>query len=303
MNLRLALVAMVVMVFGAFGSHRAQTVLDPLRRERSAELELLVMPSADTLRPASMGQSRLVADILWLRAVLAFGERFDKNPSEEWRVWFDRMLVAVAGLDPGWRTVYFYGGTMLRINGGQKQSTRLFLQGAEERPDDSYLHFSAGMTIYLAGGDPQAAARHVERAAEAGGPAWYRDLATHLLAEGAGNNGAREFLVEELRHTEDPGQRAVLEQQIQSLDYQEFSRRLTQLLTRHLEAGGQAVQHPDDLVRFGLLRELPPVPTGGSWVIDPKGPKVVGNAAYEQAVSKDQKAGRRMLGWKAKFHK
>ncbi len=298
MNLRLAMVAAVVMLGGALLSHDAQTRVDPARRARSAELELLVMPSAETLRPASMGQSRLVADVLWVRSILEFGERFDRDPDEHWRVWFDQMLNAVAGLDPLRRSVYFYGATMLRINGGDKQSTRLFLLGAQRLPDDAYFPFSAGMTVYLTGGDKQVAARWVQEASDRGGPAWYGDLALKLREEGEGRSGARRFLLSELEHTQDEGQRAVLERQLRRLDSQEFSHRLTSLLVDWIEEGGEPIRAVDDMVRLGLLQEIPPEPTGGEWVVDPVGPEVLSAQELQARVDLAQRQGRGLLRWK-----
>jgi hypothetical protein len=297
-NLRLAMVAAVVMLGGALLSHDAQTRVDPARRARSAELELLVMPSAETLRPASMGQSRLVADVLWVRSILEFGERFDRDPDEHWRVWFDQMLNAVAGLDPLRRSVYFYGATMLRINGGDKQSTRLFLLGAQRLPDDAYFPFSAGMTVYLTGGDKQVAARWVQEASDRGGPAWYGDLALKLREEGEGRSGARRFLLSELEHTQDEGQRAVLERQLRRLDSQEFSHRLTSLLVDWIEEGGEPIRAVDDMVRLGLLQEIPPEPTGGEWVVDPVGPEVLSAQELQARVDLAQRQGRGLLRWK-----
>ena len=298
MNVRLSLTAALVMLFGAGVSHKAQTLADPPRRERSAELELLVMPSAQALSSAAMGQQRPLADLIWVRSVLEFGERFDKSPSEQWRVWFDRMLNAVAELDPGWRTVYFYGATMLRINGGDKQSTRLFMLGAERLPEDAYFPFSVGMTIYLAGGDRTVAAHWVQRAADAGGPDWYRDLAVTLRAEGEGRGAARRFLVEEAESTRDPDQRKVLEDQIARLDHEEFSARLTELLSGWSERGGPPLRSVQDMVGAGLLREVPPDPLGAGWVIDPEGPTVLSQAIYESRVDKAMRSGRAMLRWR-----
>ena len=78
--------------------------IDHTRHERVMDTTLLYPPSGEQMRVVSTGQEEPLADLLWVRTVLVFGERFDVSSGDQWTTWLEQMILATTTLDPTWRT-------------------------------------------------------------------------------------------------------------------------------------------------------------------------------------------------------
>lgn len=286
MSTRSTALALGVLLAGGALAHASQRRVDPLRRDTTAGQAMLFAPDGPTLRVGALDYHVHLADLLWVRTVLSFGERFGSEDQDEaWGRWFAISTHAVSTLDPAWRTPYVYGGSMLRVMGLNDESTRLFEAGVQALPQDWYLPFAVGMNHYLHHQDPEEAARWLERAsALPGAPAWYAVAAVAFREGQYQRQQAIHYLRDELAATTDPNLRTALEGRLQGLMHDELAEQLTGLAAELAERRGRPVQDPAELVRARRLPELPPDPRGGTWVVDVDGQIRSSVVAEEQAL-------------------
>ena len=257
---------------GAGVSHWGHVRNDAVRHETSAEVELLMMPSAEALRVGSLGYAVHLADLLWVRSLLTFGERFAREPDPAWQAWLAKMLDAVTTLDPHWRTPYFYGGVMLRITGDYDGSTALFTKGHEALPEDHFFPFAVGINHYLGKEDAEQAAHWVRIAASLpGAPTWYASAAQGFIVNTSNRDVAIRYLREELAETSDPELREPLEAKLRLLMHEHMVEKFEELASLYEEAHGVPPASPEALLGTGGMQRMPPDPLEGSWVIDVDG--------------------------------
>lgn len=267
---RPTLVALAVLLCGAGLAHTAQRRVDPLRRASTAGQAMLFAPDGATLRVGALDYHVHLADLMWVRTALSFGERFGTSTQDEaWARWFAISARAVSELDPAWRTPYVYGGTMLRVMGLLDESTAMFEAGFRALPHDFSLPFSVGMNHYLYGQDPDTAARWLRVASEIeGAPEWYAVAALAFQERKYERQQAIHFLRDELSGTTDPNLRAALEQRLNGLMHDEMAEQLTRMAAELAQARGREVKDPAELVAARRLEALPPDPLGARWIVD-----------------------------------
>jgi len=247
------------------------------------------------MRLASMSYRTHVADLLWLKAVLAFGTQLSETPTPEWREWLGGMIWTATELDPKWRTPYSYGGLMLKVVEAYDLSTEIFMKGAEAIPEDHFLLFSAGMNHFLYRDDPQGAYELLKRASERpNAPAWYKGAARAFLIKKSQPEVAVRFLSEELEVTSDPGLRDSLSRHLNNSLYELRLGKLEEArgaLERNL---GRSIEHIDELLALGAVEEFPEDPLGGAWLVDKDG-RIRSSIAAEKAADQDLRYERGLL--------
>ena len=224
-----------------------------------------VAPHAPTLKLASLGQATLVADLLWVRTVLAFADIHD-DPTPDGVAWVGAMVDATAALDGRWRTVYFYGGSFLRVLGDIEHSDAIFQAGHGAMPEDSFFPFALGMNAFLYRQDTDAAFRWIATAAELpNAPNWYRGAAAGFVEEGGDRRAALRYLEEEIRSDQKPRVREALLVKYNGLLHDELVEQIAGHRQRFVEEFGQDIQEVSELGR------LPTDPLEGEWVLAPDG--------------------------------
>lgn len=252
-------------VFGA-AAHHLQLVTDDVRSQRAASDERTFLPDAHAVKIGVMGYDQLAADLLWVRSVLTFADIYDSGGEANAR-WLGTMLETVATLDPGWRTVYFYGGSMARVIGDIDASDAMYQRGAEALPDDPYFPFSLGMNAYMYRKPPDLprAAEWLRRAAEIpGAPNWYLAAAAGFLDEHGQREAAIRYIDEQLEATSDPETRDSLTRKRRSLMHDELAAQLGERVKIFRERIGRDPSSAEELA------PLPEDPLGGSWLYVPK---------------------------------
>lgn len=298
MNRWMLLVCLLASLGGGAVAHQAQRQVDPGRREADAASKLLIMPSADTLRVATMDLHAHVAVVMWVRSVLEFGERLGDWDDAAWQAWFARMVDATTTLDPHWRTPFFFGGVMLRVSGNVPLSTQTFMDGHASFPDDPYFPFSVGMNYYLHDEDFDAATEWIGRAAALpGAPDWYRMAAVAVAAGKHDRAGAIRYFQSELAVTSDPQLREGILTKIAGLQHDEFSERLTAAAIRYEAEQGVWPGHVDQLVEAGLATAIPPDPLGAAWVSDSNDRLVLSEVRWDRYRTGERRKERQMLVW------
>lgn len=249
-----------ILVVAGWLAHVAQREADRVRLDEGADSTLYV-PSPEALRVASLGQPGMVADYLWVDAVLRFMDIFEGDEPGG-HPWLFATLDSVATLDPGWRTVYFYGGSMLRVLDEIEASDQLYRRGMEALPDDPFFPFSLGMNAYLYRNDPMAAHRFLDQAAALpGAPPWYRAAAAAFLDHEGERRAALRYLGEELEGETRPRVRDALEARYRDLLHDERAEQIEE------RRSGWEDRHGRRLDDLEVLAPLPPDPYGEGWIL------------------------------------
>lgn len=223
------------------------------------------------LRAASLDQHEPLADLLWMRVVLVFGERWKVDPDPTWVSWLRGTILAVGDLDPTWRSPYFYGGSLLRVVGDIDGSDEVFKRGAEAIPQDGYFAFSYAMNLYLYRDDPAGAAVWMDKASLANKSAtWYAAAAAAFRSHGGDRDGAIAYL-EGKRATElSEPELADVDVQLGRLYHDRIAERfLIPCETYRAEAGGPP---PTPEAFFAWANTpVPTNPRGDAWTVGTDG--------------------------------
>ncbi len=223
--------------------------------------EIRYLPSGQSLALMSMGFEPVLADLLWVKAVLLFGERYGEA-DQSWYPWLFHMADLASDLEPQYRAVYKMGGTMLRTDSVfVEQSNLIFQKGMKAMPGEWYFPFAIGMNYYQQLEDPAIAARFIRRAAETGeGPVYLRNLAASMLSDANQLEVARQFLVEEARVLPRGAARDVTMAKVYEIAYQIAARDAGLAVAAYRDREGRLPTAPGDIVAAGFV--LPPDPMG-----------------------------------------
>jgi hypothetical protein len=172
----LILVALAVLAAATSLAHRRAEAL------RSAQADVdahVVVPSPRAARFLSLGENELLADLMWARTLVYYGEGLVKHtgmPDVE------RLIALINALDPWWRHPYLWGAyaTTFRLQVPTQeefQSSVAILRRAIDRfPDDWEFAWMLGNRLFwdLRPADPETQARLREEGA------FYIERAMHL---------------------------------------------------------------------------------------------------------------------------
>lgn len=258
-------VRFVLAAFGLLGlAHLAQRPVDGERFALDLRRDSYLVPDPAMMRAAALGQPSLLGDLLWVRVALNFADLVD-HPDEKGSQWLRALIRSVTRLDPGWRTVYFYGGSMMRVLGDIDGSDEVFSLGREALPEDPYFPFSLGMNALLYRDDAVQAARWLAIAAELpGAPPWYKAASAGFIHREGQLDAALAYLREEIEQEREPSAREPLERRYRSLLHEKLAAQLTEAW-QALPATSRAASG------LGALGPLPPDPLGGAWIVGADG--------------------------------
>ena len=194
----------------------------------TTEEALIYLPPAERMRHISFGFRELLADLVWIRAVIATG-----HPSVGQRLDFvSRYLEVISALAPRFRRPYTWGGVVSVYSGRAinramlDQSIRLFRQGLDYFPEDHEMLFALGMILYrdlrqIQGYTPQEIAAGaaegkslIRKAAAFGAPPLVRQLASSFADSAASDALQIEFLETQLIQAEDETLRLALRKRL-----------------------------------------------------------------------------------------
>ncbi len=269
----------VVGLVGALGVYAGLPAADVSRIPRGEDNALLFAPNGAEIKLVATGNEEVIADILWVRAVIIFGERWQRDPDREWVTWLVTVIDAINTLDPRWRTPYFYGGILLRVLGEVDASDLVFQRGAEAMPEDWFFPFSVGMNYFIVREDDENAAIWLDRAAPLpGAPPWIASTVAELKQRGGDRSAAIQYLQDLMRTTPSPEVKADAERQLRRLFHNAFVDSWAETCRAYRDRTGAPLASPDQLAEL-LGHELPPNPRGDAWVVGADG--VVRSAVAE----------------------
>jgi tetratricopeptide (TPR) repeat protein len=261
---RLRLLALAAALGGA-------TVLLGTRLEepRDRPYDIGILPASSALRWASLGHPLLVANLFWLRTVQYIGE-----PRGDRRGW-DKLFPVVdlvTDLDPRHGYAYQVAGNVLGAVGRVDEANRILEKGTRNRPDRYILPFHRAVNAMLYAGDYVEAARWFEVASRVpGAPEHMREYVLSMYVKGEEAGGAVTFLQHLLDTATDDESRRSLERQLLQARVEQAAAVIDAAVERFRERYVLPPVALEQLVFTGVLREIPPDPAGGTWVLDDEG--------------------------------
>lgn len=153
---------------------------DMVRRHR-VENHIRYLPSPEVLRVGSFGYDAIVADFLWLKLILYYGE---SRKGEHELDFFEELANTVVSLDPLYKEGYRFSALVLSQDMGDSEAgIRLLERGMRAMPNDWWLPFEAGFIEYVTNMDDEQAYRWFKRAADVpGAPEFPRRFAAFVAS-------------------------------------------------------------------------------------------------------------------------
>ena len=243
-----------------------------LDRQREATPKLqrfMYLPHGEYLRIASLGYEQVAADLLWVQAIQAMGER---KVSEEAGHWIYHALDVITTLDPRFVRVYAAGGIALTtLVRHIEESNRILEKGMRHNPEVWQLPFYLGFNCYFELHDDQKAAEYIAHAAKLpDAPPFLAPLAARLYVSARTPQEAIDFLVQVHAQATDENVKRALEQRLKEVVVERDLILLEEAISRYRVLHKRAPERLEDLVQPGLLRELPREPFGGRYLYDPQ---------------------------------
>lgn len=243
------------------------------RSEVKAEEALRFLPSGEFLSAAVMGYDNLVADLLWVRGIALFGDRYRASQDDVWYDWLFQLIDLSTELDPLDARIYKFGGLMLRLNHARiDQSTYVFHKGLEHCPEEFFLPFGIAMNYLEFKSDPAKAGQYMQLAAKApNSPFYLRNLAASLLDETDQGEVALAFLVEQLGDLR-PGtlQYNAVQVKIAEVRHDSGARALQRGLNEYISRFNRIPEPLTTIAGVTYHDPWPVDPFGGTFVLDPR---------------------------------
>lgn len=153
---------------------------DMVRRHR-VENHIRYLPSPEVLRIGAFGYDEIVADFLWLKLILYYGE---SRKGEHELDFFEELANTVVSLDPLYKEGYRFSALVLSQDMGDPEAgIRLLERGMRAMPRDWWLPFEAGFIEYVTRMDDEQAYRWFKRAADVpGAPEFPRRFAAFVAS-------------------------------------------------------------------------------------------------------------------------
>jgi tetratricopeptide (TPR) repeat protein len=248
--------------------HALQVQLDQRLAATPNLQRFMYLPQGEYLKAAVLGYEDFVADFLWLQAIQAMGER---KVTDEAGQWIYHAFDVITTLDPLFIRVYTAGGIALTtLVTMPEESNRLLQKGMSHNPDVWALPFLLGFNYYFELHDDLRAAEYIARASRLPtAPAYLAPFAARLYVSARDPEDAVVFLAQVYAQTIDENMKRVLERRLKEVMVERDLQLLEEAISRYRARNKLAPEHMEDLVRSGLLRELPREPFGGHYLYDP----------------------------------
>jgi tetratricopeptide (TPR) repeat protein len=161
--------------------------------------------SQDFLKFVSLGNKRLIADMLWIQTLLESDlVKYDRRDLNSWMYLRFR---TISELDPKFYENYLYGGMLLSIvKDDLEGAADIYQRGIKHYPHDYKLNYNAGFNYYFELGNFERGLYHLEKVLEhpSSPPALKFIINKLRFEESRDYDSAIDFIRYNLAHTQDP---------------------------------------------------------------------------------------------------
>jgi tetratricopeptide (TPR) repeat protein len=232
------------------------------RNDLNVARELIYLPSPATARLMAFGFEQLSADWYWVKALQYFvepaqGMNYYRNLGD--------FLEVVVGVDPDFRYAYKFAGISIPYDTGRytfantERAIGFLQRGVAKWPDDWQMRLYLGYYLLNFRNDTEGAAEQFARAAPVpGAPPYLKRFAGKLLTLSGEIDRAKLFTEQMLAVTEDPEEKAKLEQRLREIDAEGAMREVEAAARRFHEQEGR---WPVAIAELTALWPLPPLPS------------------------------------------
>ncbi|MBZ0269231.1 hypothetical protein K8I85_13840 [bacterium] len=261
-------VLLAVALAALLASHGSSRRAEAAKNADADPDELRYLPEGRILRIASLGHSKLLADLVWLQAIQYYGEQRLTTRNYEQTA---RFFNAIYDLDPTFMAATRFGALILSQDAGDPQSALMLLaRAAADHPAAWQYPFDEGFIHHTIRRDYQAAGEAYRRAAALEDAP---ELAVQLAGASFGRLGDRETargIWWALQGDENPMTRALAERSLKNLDLEEVEEELTGAVHTFRDEHGRIPGNWEELQQAGLLGQMPRDPWGGRflWIED-----------------------------------
>ncbi len=270
----------VLLAAGLAAAFPVQRAIDAQRGYFAPIEEALYLPSGNVLRAMSLGNSGLLADIYWTRAVQYYGR---KQLHRDVRYdLLGPLLRVTTELDPHLIIAYRFGAIFLSAKppegaGEPRQALELLHRGIAANPDYWRFWQDVGFVNYWDLKDYKAAVKAFETGSKQHGAAiWMKTAAAMVAAKGGEARTSRLLWTEVYREAQSPQVRKSAADHLLALKASEDMKALDRLLEEYRTRTGHPATRLNQLVAAGLLRGIPADPTGAAYVVGPGGKASLG---------------------------
>lgn len=247
-----------------------QTKIDNTRSEYSIVEDMKYLPSGQFLKGAALAYDELLADFLWIKALIYFGERYQNDKTYKWLY---HLLDIIATLDPYFQYTYEFGGVALsywtdNIDLSIKHLKRGMINVPVTHERYWTLPFYLGFNYMFYKKDFAAAARYLEEATKyPKHPRYLPKLVSRLYVNAKDPNIAIKFLKEIYKTTKDTKAKKDLEERIKEVIVERDIQILEQARDLYKKKTGLYPTRLEDLVTNGFLKKIPREPFEGRYII------------------------------------
>jgi hypothetical protein len=241
--------------------------LDRTRAERPNLQRFALLPDGALLKAMSLGFRNVVADLLWLQAVQAIGER---KVTQEAGKWIYRAMDLITTLDPKFVEAYEAGGIALCTVVVMPNESNLILEkGMRNNPKEWSLPFMLGINYYFEFGDDAKAAEYIAKAATiGGGPEYLASFASRLYMTAKEPQKSIDFLAQSYEQASDPQMKGFLEFRLKEALVERDLQMFEKAIEQYRERFGKPPGGLEPLLASGLISALPVEPFGGLYLYD-----------------------------------
>ncbi len=213
----------------------------------------------------------ITADFLFLKSLVFIGGTYQRTEKPrvkpwEWK-WFYNFLNSTTELDPYFVDPYYLAQANLPWDGGMARETNVLLdKGSQYRNWDWMLPFFAGFNDFYFLHDTGKASDHLMIAwRRPGSPEIFAELASNLALKAKKTETSIQFLQELLNRTNDEHLKKQYKIRLADLRNKLI---LENGLKRYQKKFREKATTLDDLVRRGIIKEIPNDPYGGTYFVD-----------------------------------
>jgi len=256
-----------VMILGMAVAGVSGRQLERMSESRESSASLLYLPNGKHLKVASLGQSSLLADLIYIWAIQYYAN-YDREDRQRYveHVFKD----VIAELDPHYIDAYWLGALILTVESHDLEGgLRLLDLGFENNPDAWVLPYLAGWECHYAH-EFERAAEYFRRASTVqDAPPMVRRLVGGMERRaGKTEQALREWqeILDDPRS--DPASVAIAERQVRDLRISVDIELLTRSIERFRERNSRGPRTLAELVSGGYIDRVPLDPDGQSYVYD-----------------------------------
>ncbi|MFH1856308.1 MAG: hypothetical protein ABH836_03635 [Candidatus Omnitrophota bacterium] len=258
-----------LIIFLFSGIYFLQLNINNIKKDYPKFENLLYLPTGKFINAAVLGFNNAVADVLYVKAVGYFGGHYliDKEYK-----WFYHILDIITTLSPRFEDPYEFGAVVLALEMKEIElSNKLLKRGIEYNPDYWRFPFYLAFNYFFYLNDYAKAASYMEQASKLPDcPAYLPYLTSRLYAEAKNPGYAIVFLSEIYNETTNENIKKELKTRVNELVIEKDLTSLEKAISDYKNKYNASPFNLEDLVKKGLLSNVPEEPFGGYYYIDEK---------------------------------